>query len=79
MTDKLNDRVLYTIKLYMKIKQVTKAELARQLGTSSANVTQVLRSNDLKLSTVENIFNELGYDVVLWISPKGEPYSDDQT
>lgn len=58
--------IQYCIQKVMNEKKVSRSELARRLGCSPANVTQMLSENsNLRLDTVAKIFHALGDRCVL--------------
>lgn len=54
----------------MEVRNVSRAELARQLGTSNSYVARILDgTQNMTLRTVSNIFTLLGHELVLGIQP----------
>ena len=48
----------------MKSKQITKAEMARRIGTTPVNITQILRPDkDIDYSSLLKMSKALGYSV----------------
>lgn len=58
---------------FMEQQGVTRAELARRLGTSRANVTQLLRGRNVTLRTLAAAVHVLGGEARLVIRPCGVP------
>lgn len=46
-------------------KRMSKAELAKALNTSKQNVGQILKNDDIRVSTVLTILDILGYEFVI--------------
>lgn len=56
----------YCIQKVMNLKSINRSELARRLGCSPANVTQMLsEDSNLRLDTVAKIFHALGDECIL--------------
>lgn len=49
----------------LKRKRMSKAELAKALNTSKQNVGQILKNDDIRVSTVLTILDILGYEFVI--------------
>lgn len=64
---------LDTLCEFMERQGVTRAELARRLGTSRANITQLLRGRNVTLRTVAAAFHVLGGELELRVRVVQEP------
>lgn len=64
---------LDTLCEFMERQGVTRAELARRLGTSRANITQLLRGRNVTLRTVAAAFHVLGGELELRVRVVEEP------
>ena len=53
------------IKKILIDEDMTQTELAEKIGTSSGNLTNKLRRNDMKISDFEKILDAIGYELKL--------------